>query len=151
LIRGDLMGHRTRAAVAVVSGMIALAATLLGTATPAAAQTSTATTTTTEATDYCTTTYTTNQWPGAALVAVSIRNISTVTVRWELLRLLFPGPVPVGQFWNATVTTSGSVVNLVPSPNTGLLAPGQSVSVGFLYYSSGYFQLPTALVTCTPV
>jgi Cellulose binding domain len=145
------MGHRTRAAIAVVSGVAALAATLFGTATPAAAQAPPAATTTSEATDYCSVIYTANQWPGAALVNLSIKNISTVTVRWELLRLSFPGPVPVGQFWNATVTLSGSVLNVAPSPTTGVLAPGQSVSVGYLYYATGYFLLPTSLVTCTPV
>lgn len=147
------MGHRTRAAIAVVSGMVAIAATLPVTATPAAARTSTATTATETTDAYCAATVTViNSWATGYVVSLTIRNISTVPVRWQLLTIRLQDPVLAAQFWNARVTLSGSVLTAVPAPDTGVLAPGESVMVGTVVFSGGPATvLPTALVTCSPV
>jgi len=152
------MGRWTRTTLTVISATVALAATFLVTATPAAATQSSTTTTTASTTDdterYCEVTFTAlGQWQTGYLAGLSVRNISTVPVRWQLLRVWFPGPVLGGQFWNATVTISGSMLTVIPSPYTpssGVLAPGETRMIGMVQGSGPFIPPTQSEVTCTP-
>lgn len=108
--------------------------------------------TTDTATRYCDSTLTVlTQWSTGYGAAFTVRNISTVPVRWQLT-VRFPGPIWSLQLWNATASQTGSVTTIVPAPPTGTLAPGQSTMVG-TYYAAGSPNAapPQAVVTCTPV
>lgn len=144
---------RTRAAIAVVSALAAVAATFFVNATPAAAQTSTATTATATADAYCQTTFSVlSQWATGYLAELRIRNISSVTVRWQALTLQLTDPRVIIQAWNVTSTQIGSVVAIYPSPpSSGVLAPGESRTIAFISSSSPLVALPTAVATCSPV
>ncbi|MEJ3745097.1 cellulose binding domain-containing protein [Actinomycetes bacterium KLBMP 9797] len=149
------MDRRIRRTLATVCATIAASAMFAATATPVAAApvsqpATTTTTTTTTADPYCEATLTVlTQWATGYGAGFAVRNISAVPVRWQLV-LKFPAPVWSVQAWNATVTQTGTVATIVPSPTTGVLAPGQSAMVG-MFYASGTTPLPQAEVTCTPV
>lgn len=140
------MGRRIRITLAAVCAAVVASTTLA--AAPATATPSTEPATTT-ADAYCDVTLNVlNQWATGYGAGFTVRNISAVPVRWRLV-LKFPGPIWSVQTWNATVTQSGSITTIVPSPPSGVLQPGQSAMVG-MFYASRTTPLPQAEVACTP-
>ena len=140
-------------------GMTALAAAFVATAaSPAAAApagrapTAVVSDTTDTATRYCDVSITVlTQWSTGYGATFTVRNISTVPVRWQL-SVRFPAPIWSLQVWNASATQTGSITSITPYPPGGTLAPGQSTMVG-AYYAPGNINTapPQAVVTCTPV
>jgi len=151
------MGRRTTVARRVVSAVVALMATFLVITTPGTARASTTSGTTTVAMAdvsdaYCEVTFVVLvEWSTGYGAGLSVRNISDVPVRWELVQVRLPDPVLTLQTWNATATLSGSNLTLISAPNSGVLAPGETRLVAIVY-ASGRFVAPTSgQVVCTPV
>jgi hypothetical protein len=147
------MGRRTTAAITGIGALVAVAATLLVTATPAAAQASTAATaTTTEAADtYCDVTFTVmSQWSTGYGVGLSVRNVSTVPVRWQLVKVWFPAPVLTALAWDASVSQLGSVVTATAPADGDVLAVGETRMVAIFYESGRFLTPPPYQVLCAP-
>jgi hypothetical protein len=89
-----------------------------------------------------------NQWTGGFQAEVTVRNVGTTPVRVELIQWTFQNGEAVTSIWNATVTTTGSVVTARPSW-TVILQPGATFSFGFLGTGT---PLPPAnpIVRCVP-
>jgi cellulase/cellobiase CelA1 len=130
-------------------------ATLLGTAVPATSAsppTRAAQATIEPADPYCVASVmVVSQWSTGYAAMFTVRNISTVTVRWRLVVTLY-GPVWGFSVWNATATQNGSTIAIVPAPAGGILAPGQTAYVGEIFAPQvPGAQPPQVVVTCTPV
>jgi len=85
------------------------------------------------------------QWVNGYVVNVSITNISNVPVTWRGTATLRP-PGYIIQAWGASITVSGTNVQIWPPWNPPLLLPGQSVTLG--YAGTGQPVLPN--IVCQP-
>jgi chitodextrinase len=73
-----------------------------------------------------------NPWPGGFLATATVRNTSTVAADPWLVTWIMPPGVRLQNGWNADVTQEGQrVIARAPSWNRRL-APGASVSIGFV-------------------
>jgi hypothetical protein len=149
----DGMDRKLKKAISAICATAAASAMLAGTtATPAAATTtSTDTTTSAPINAYCdVSTNVVNQWATGYAVVLTIRNISNVPVRWSQISVRFPGPIASVQAWNVTYTQTGPQATIVPALTGGLLAPGQSVTIGMINASGLATTPPQREVVCAP-
>lgn len=94
----------------------------------------------------CAATYrTVNEWQGGFQGEVTVRNISSAALTGWVVRWTFPSGQTIGQVWNGTLTTSGSVVTVRDVGWNGRLAPGASTSFGFTGAWTGANPPPTDL------
>ncbi|MGC4891395.1 lytic polysaccharide monooxygenase auxiliary activity family 9 protein [Micromonospora sp. DT227] len=96
----------------------------------------------------CTATYqVTGQWGGGFQAEVKVTNgggaIRGWSVSWN-----YQNGQQVTSAWNATVTTSGTLVTARNAAYNGALAPGASTSFGFTGSSSGTNPVP-GILSCT--
>jgi endo-1,4-beta-xylanase len=83
------------------------------------------------------------EWGGGFQGEVTLTNTGTEPVTdWELT-WSFPSGQRVSQMWNGTFTQSGAEVTVRPSGWNASLAPGASVSVGFIGSWSGSNDAPS--------
>jgi hypothetical protein len=96
----------------------------------------------------CSATYrTTSSWQGGFQGEVTVANSgSSATTGWTVT-LTNPSGQSISQMWNATMTTSGSVVTAKNVSYNGALAVGGSTTFGFL--GSGAGSPPTLACTAT--
>ncbi|MEV6637430.1 cellulose binding domain-containing protein [Actinoplanes sp. NPDC051470] len=93
----------------------------------------------------CTASYAvTGSWTGAFQAAVTVTAGSSPITGWTV-RLTYPGAQTIQQSWNATVTTSGSVVTAANASYNGALPAGGTASFGFI--GNGSSTTPT--VACS--
>ncbi|ONK09311.1 PQQ-dependent sugar dehydrogenase [Streptomyces sp. MP131-18] len=85
---------------------------------------------------------TANAWGGGMTVDLTITNSGTEPVDgWSLTF-----PLPAGQTvlsdWNTTITQNGDIVTATNASHNGAIAPGASVSIGYLVSHSGETAVP---------
>ncbi len=73
-----------------------------------------------------------NAWPGGYQADIRIRNTGSVAIDPWTLEFSLPGAQPISQLWNATLTQTGSTQKLAALSWNRLIAPGGSVTIGFL-------------------
>jgi cellulase/cellobiase CelA1 len=71
-------------------------------------------------------------WPGAFQAEIRIRNTGGVPIDPWTLEFTWPAGQTISQIWNATRTQKGATVTVAPMSWNRLIAPGGSVSIGFL-------------------
>lgn len=104
---------------------------LAGAATVAVAAGSIMTATAAHAATGCRVDYAvTNQWPGGFGTNVTVTNLGDPVNGWKLTWSFSAGQ-QVTQFWNATLTQSGSQVTAVDAGYNGSLATGANTAFGF--------------------
>jgi hypothetical protein len=101
----------------------------------------------------CTVTYTVvNQWPGGFGADVTIKNLGDPVNGWNLVWSYSAGQA-VTQYWNATVTQSGSTVTAVNAGYNGSIATNGTANFGFNASWTSSNPAPTSFrlngVTCT--
>ncbi|MDB1088987.1 cellulose binding domain-containing protein [Streptomyces sp. ACA25] len=91
----------------------------------------------------CSVTYrVTNEWHGGFQGDVTVANTGSAALEnWEL-RWSFPQGQQIGQIWNAEYTQAGSSVVITPSSWNHRIAPGASVTFGFIGTWSGSNTAP---------
>lgn len=95
----------------------------------------------------CTATYTVvSQWPGGFQATVQVTAGSSPINGWRVAWTYANGQT-VTNFWDATITTSGSAVTATNMAYNGSLAAGASATFGFLGSWNGTNPAPT--LTCT--
>ncbi|MBM0280105.1 cellulose binding domain-containing protein, partial [Micromonospora tarensis] len=95
----------------------------------------------------CTATYqVTGQWPGGFQAEVKVTAGGSATRGWSVSWNYGSGQ-QVTSSWNATVSSSGTLVTARNTSNNGSLAAGASTTFGFLGSWNG--SNPVPLVTCT--
>jgi lysophospholipase L1-like esterase len=72
------------------------------------------------------------QWPGGFQATVNVSNVGTSPISGWTVSFAFTAGQVVTQAWGAVQTQSGANVTLKNMPYNGALAPGATVSVGFL-------------------
>lgn len=146
------MGRQFRVAISAICATVVTSAALAGVAaTPATAAPAAEETVTTLAEAYCDVTVNVvTQWSTGYGIVLSIRNISNVPVRWRQIQLTFQGAISSAQVWNVSYTQSGQQATLVPLPSSGVLNPGQMVTIGIINASGSSNTLPQREVTCAP-
>jgi endo-1,4-beta-xylanase len=83
-------------------------------------------------------------WPGGFQGEVRITNTGTAAVNGWTLRWTFANGQQVTQAWGGTATQSGAAVTVTNAAWSGALAPGATVTVGFLANWTGGNAEPTA-------
>lgn len=146
------MGRQFRVAISAICATVVTSAALAGVAaTPATATPAAEETVTTLAEAYCDVTVNlVTQWSTGYGIVLSIRNISNVPVRWRQIQLTFQGAISSAQVWNVSYTQSGQQATLVPLPSSGVLNPGQMVTIGIINALGSPNTLPQREVICTP-
>lgn len=95
----------------------------------------------------------TGQWPGGFQGAVRITNTGPATVDGWTLRWTFTAGQQITQGWNGSYSQSGPAVTVTAAAWNAVLAPGGSVSVGFLAGWTGSNPAPSGFTvngtTCT--
>lgn len=95
----------------------------------------------------CTATYSVvSQWPGGFQALVQVTAGSSPINGWRVTWTYANGQT-VTNYWDATITTSGSTVTATNAPYNGSLAAGASATFGFLGSWNG--SNPTPTLTCT--
>ncbi|TDC42838.1 cellulose binding domain-containing protein [Micromonospora sp. KC213] len=145
------MGRGTRTTISSICAAAVASATLAGVAAvPAAAVPAANETAAASVGAYCDVAmHTVAQWSTGYGVLLGVRNISDVPVRWRRLDLSFPGPIWSVQAWNVSYTQHGQQMTFVPS-SSGVLQPGQTVTIGLIYASGSISTPPQPEVTCSP-
>lgn len=146
------MGRQFRVAISAICATVVTSAALAGVAaTPATATPAAEETVTTLAEAYCDVTVNlVTQWSTGYGIVLGIRNISNVPVRWRQIQLTFQGAISSAQVWNVSYTQSGQQATVVPLPSSGVLNPGQMVTIGIINASGSSNTLPQREVTCAP-
>src|SRR5215470_10065395 len=95
----------------------------------------------------------TNQWQGGFGTNVTVTNLGDAISSWKLTWSFSAGQ-QVTQFWNATITQSGSQVTAVNVSYNGSLATGANTAFGFNgSWNNSSNPAPTSFalngVTCT--
>lgn len=88
----------------------------------------------------------TGEWPGGFQGGVTVTNTGTAAISGWTVRWTFTGGQQVTQFWGAQVVQAGADVTADNQPWNGALAPGASVSFGFLGSWNG--TNPAAVASC---
>jgi lysophospholipase L1-like esterase len=97
----------------------------------------------------CSATYSiVNQWPGAFQGGVTVRNNGTVALNGWTVRWTWPNGQVITQLWGGAPSASGSSVTVRNVDYNGTLAPGATVTFGFIANWTGSNGVP-APVTCT--
>jgi lysophospholipase L1-like esterase len=89
----------------------------------------------------------TNQWTGGFQGEVTVLNGRTTAASGWTATFQFANGQTITQSWNAAVTTNGATVTARNLTYNGALAPGASVTFGFLGSQQGTNTAPA--VTCT--
>nr|MDT0656646.1 endo-1,4-beta-xylanase [Micromonospora sp. DSM 115978] len=84
------------------------------------------------------------QWQGGFQGSVSITNTGTAPIPSWSMRWLFPNGQQVTQLWNGSHTQSGAEVTVTNASWNGLIAPGATVTFGFLGSWNGTNGQPTS-------
>jgi glucose/arabinose dehydrogenase len=92
----------------------------------------------------CTVSYTTQTWGTGFLGNVTVTNTGSAPINGWTLGWTFPGPQRVGSAWNASVTQDGAAVTARNASWNGAIAPGASVTFGFLGTPGGTQPPPTS-------
>jgi cellulase/cellobiase CelA1 len=94
-------------------------------------------------------TYTvTNAWPGNFQGDLTIRNTGTTPTNGWTLAWTFGGNQRITQLWGGEWSQNGTSVTVRNMPWNGVLAPGASMTIGFLATVTGANVSPTN-GTCT--
>src|SRR5262245_34444628 len=113
------MRRRTSAIAAVAAATMAALGTAVVTELPSFAASG------------CTVTYTVvNTWPGGFGADVTVKNLGDPVNGWNLVWSYTAGQT-VGQYWNATITQSGSQVTAVNVGYNGSIATNGTANFGF--------------------
>ncbi|WP_203819793.1 cellulose binding domain-containing protein, partial [Paractinoplanes ferrugineus] len=86
----------------------------------------------------------TGQWTGGFQADVSIRNTGTTPIDGWNLRWNFTDGQQISQAWNATVTQTGDQVTATNAAWNAAVAPGATVSLGFLGTATGANTSPAS-------
>jgi cellulase/cellobiase CelA1 len=85
-----------------------------------------------------------SEWGMGFVATVTVTNTGDTPVdRWTM-RWAFPGSQQVGQGWGAHVSQDGEVVSAENAAWNATVAPGGSVSFGFMASHDGDNPAPTA-------
>jgi xyloglucan-specific exo-beta-1,4-glucanase len=106
--------------------------------------TTTPPTTTPPTTGGCRVTTTVNQWNTGFTADLTIHNDSTAAVNAWTLRWTFAGNQTITNFWNATVTQSGTAATATNLDYNKTIAPAATATFGFQANYTGTSPLPTA-------
>ena len=88
-----------------------------------------------------------NSWAGGFQGTVTVRNSGSTPINGWTVRWTFASGVTISQYWNATVTQSGTGVTATNLSYNGQLAAGASTTFGF----GATGTAPTSLsLTCSP-
>ncbi|WP_282596875.1 cellulose-binding domain-containing protein, partial [Micromonospora sp. R42004] len=97
----------------------------------------------------CTATYAiTGSWGGGFQADVKVTNNSGSPIRGWSVSWNYQNGQQVSSAWNATVTTSGTLVTARNAAYNGSLAPGASTSFGFTGSAGATNPVPS-IVSCT--
>lgn len=86
----------------------------------------------------------TSQWPGGFTASITITNNCTTPINGWTLQFNFPGNQKITQGWSGNFSQSGSAVTITSLSYNGMIAPGQSLNLGFNGSWSGSNVNPTA-------
>jgi glucose/arabinose dehydrogenase len=92
----------------------------------------------------CTVSYQTQVWGTGFLANVTLTNTGSTPVDGWTVGWTFPGPQKVSSAWNTQVTQTGTTVAARNASWNGSVAPGASVTFGFLGTPGGPQPAPTA-------
>jgi len=99
----------------------------------------------------CTAAYSvSSQWTGGFQGQVTVTNTGTAAISGWKVSWTFGGGQTVSQFWNTTLTQSGTGVTASNVSYNGALAAGANTQFGFLANSNTTTNTPTS-ITCTKV
>lgn len=84
----------------------------------------------------------TSQWSGGATVNVTLTNYSSQLNGWNLD---FDLPSTISNFWNTSITQTGSQVNAANLNWNGTVTSGSSVSFGFNVSTTGTLSFPDSV------
>jgi chitin-binding protein len=79
----------------------------------------------------------TNTWSGGFQGAVTIRNNGTTPLGGWFVQWTMPAGVTITQSWNGTHMQTGPTAMIHPADHNSVIAPGASVTAGFLANGSG--------------
>ncbi|MEU6717965.1 PQQ-dependent sugar dehydrogenase [Nonomuraea sp. NPDC046802] len=89
--------------------------------------------------------YTTQTWGGGMTVDLTITNIGTAPINGWTLRFPLARGQSIISDWNTDLTQSGDMVTAVNASHNGSIAPGQSVTMGYLANHTGDASLPSRI------
>jgi cellulase/cellobiase CelA1 len=85
-----------------------------------------------------------SQWGTGFNASVTVTNTGSTAVNGWTVGWTFPGPQQVGGAWGATLTQTGAAVTAHDVSWNATIAPGASVTFGFLGTPGGVQPAPTA-------
>ncbi|MFG1947517.1 PQQ-dependent sugar dehydrogenase [Nonomuraea sp. NPDC048826] len=91
----------------------------------------------------CGITYTTRTWGVGMTVDLTITNTGTTPINGWRLRFAMARGQTVISDWNTDLTQGGDIVTAVNAGHNGSIAPGASVTMGYLASHTGDASLPT--------
>jgi hypothetical protein len=89
--------------------------------------------------------YTTQVWGSGMTVDLTITNTGTTPINDWTLRFSMARGQTIVSDWNTDLTQGGDIVTAVNASHNGSIAPGQSVTMGYLAGHTGDSSLPSRI------
>jgi endoglucanase len=87
-----------------------------------------------------------NDWGGAFVASLTVKNTGAATVQGWKLEWAFPGDQRITSLWNGVVTQSGQMVRVTDAGYNASIPAGGNVALGFQASYTGANARPGTIV-----